>query len=47
VIASYPWPEGIALMAIFVLFFVELMTMRYARFGHSHDHGHDVEHGAA
>lgn len=28
-------------MAVFVLFFVELMVMRFARFGHSHDH--DVE----
>lgn len=25
-------------MTIFVLFFVELMTMRYAKFGHSHSH---------
>lgn len=29
-------------MSVFVLFFVELMVMRFARFGHSHDH--DVEH---
>lgn len=28
-------------MTVFLLFFVELMTMRYAKFGHSHDH--DVE----
>ncbi|KAF2148727.1 putative plasma membrane low affinity zinc ion transporter [Myriangium duriaei CBS 260.36] len=34
---AYPWVEAIALMTIFVLFFVELMTMRYAKFGHSHD----------
>lgn len=25
-------------MTVFMLFFVELMTMRYAKFGHSHDH---------
>lgn len=30
-------------MAVFLLFFVELITMRYAQFGHSHDH--DVEDG--
>ncbi|KAL1588055.1 hypothetical protein WHR41_03351 [Cladosporium halotolerans] len=41
-ITEYPWVEGICLMAVFVLFFVELMVMRFARFGHSHDH--DVEH---
>lgn len=29
-ITEYDWVEGIALMTIFVLFFVELMTMRYA-----------------
>ncbi|KAF1834499.1 low-affinity zinc ion transporter-like protein [Decorospora gaudefroyi] len=32
-ITAYPWPEGIALMTIFVMFFLELMTMRYAKFG--------------
>lgn len=42
-ITEYDWAEGIALMTIFVLFFVELMTMRYAKFGHSHGHDHDVE----
>lgn len=40
-ITEYDWAEGICLMAIFILFFVELMTMRYAKFGHSHEH--DVE----
>jgi zinc transporter 1/2/3 len=40
-ITEYPWVEGICLMSVFVLFFVELMVMRFARFGHSHDH--DVE----
>lgn len=35
-------------MSVFVLFFVELMTMRFAKFGHdhSHSHGHDQERGA-
>ncbi|KAG9539809.1 ZIP zinc/iron transport family, partial [Aureobasidium melanogenum] len=37
-ITEYDWVEGIVLMTIFVLFFVELMTMRYAKFGHSHEH---------
>ncbi|KAI4841671.1 ZIP zinc/iron transport family, partial [Aureobasidium sp. EXF-8845] len=37
-ITEYDWVEGIVLMTIFVLFFVELMTMRYAKFGHSHGH---------
>lgn len=36
-ITSYDWAEGIALMTIFVLFFVELMAMRFATFGHNHD----------
>jgi zinc transporter 1/2/3 len=30
-------------MTIFVLFFVELMTMRYAKFGHSHEHEESLE----
>ncbi|RMZ01363.1 hypothetical protein D0862_06395 [Hortaea werneckii] len=42
-ITSYPWVEGICLMVVFTMFFVELMTMRYAKFGH--DHGHSHEHG--
>jgi zinc transporter 1/2/3 len=38
---------GIALMMVFVLFFVELMTVRYAGFGHSHTHDEEdeVDHG--
>lgn len=44
VIASYPWPEGIALMTIFVMFFLELMVMRYGNFGGDHDHSHDHGH---
>jgi solute carrier family 39 (zinc transporter), member 1/2/3 len=45
VITEYPWPEGIALMTIFLMFFLELMTMRYGNFGdgHSHDH-HEHRH---
>ncbi|KAI4124460.1 MAG: hypothetical protein LQ341_007072 [Variospora aurantia] len=31
-ITDYPWVEGIALMAVFVLFFTELMAMRYTTF---------------
>lgn len=40
-ITSYDWAEGIALMTIFLLFFIELMAMRSATFGavgHTHDH---------
>ena len=46
VIVAYPWVEGIALMTIFVMFFLELMTMRYATFGsgHDHSHSHDAAH---
>lgn len=44
-ITEYSWVEGIILMTIAVLFFVELMVMRFARFGqgHSHSHSHDLE----
>ncbi|KAF2030345.1 Zinc/iron permease [Setomelanomma holmii] len=45
VIAKYPWVEGIVLMTIFVMFFLELMVMRYADFGSGHDHGHSHNHG--
>ncbi|KAF2654135.1 low-affinity zinc ion transporter-like protein [Lophiostoma macrostomum CBS 122681] len=44
VITKYPWPEGIALMTIFVMFFLELMTMRYASFGEEDGHGHSHSH---
>ncbi|PWY80566.1 putative plasma membrane low affinity zinc ion transporter [Aspergillus heteromorphus CBS 117.55] len=44
-ITEYSWVEGIVLMTIVVLFFVELMVMRYARFGHGHAHdSEDHEH---
>lgn len=46
-ITEYSWVEGIILMTILVLFVVELMVMRYARFGQndqpdieSHRHSH-------
>lgn len=35
-IVEYPWVEGIALMTIFVLFFIELLAMRYSPFSHDH-----------
>lgn len=44
VIAAYPWVEGIVLMTIFVMFFLELMVMRYGNFGSDHDHSHGDTH---
>ena len=44
-ITEYPWVEGICIMSVFILFFVELMVMRFARFGESHEH--DIEHQPA
>ncbi|KAK2733656.1 hypothetical protein FQN57_002053 [Myotisia sp. PD_48] len=32
-ITQYPWVEGMVLMTIVILFFVELMVIRFARFG--------------
>jgi zinc transporter 1/2/3 len=44
-ITEYSWVEGIILMTIFVLFFIELMVMRYGNFGgHDHSHGDGVAH---
>jgi zinc transporter 1/2/3 len=40
-ITEYSWVQGIVLMTIVVMFFVELMVMRYSEFGH--DHGEDGE----
>jgi zinc transporter 1/2/3 len=37
-ITEYSWVEGIILMTIIVLFFVELMVMRFSRFGQGHVH---------
>lgn len=44
-IASYSWPEGIALMTIFVMFFIELLASRFEwDLGAGHDHSHDAAH---
>ena len=44
-ITDYSWVEGIVLMTIFVLFFIELMVMRYGDFGAGgHNHTHEVGH---
>jgi zinc transporter 1/2/3 len=43
-ITDYGWAEGIILMTIFVLFFIELMVMRYGEFGSGHEHGHSHNH---
>ncbi|KAJ5834635.1 Zinc/iron permease fungal/plant [Penicillium robsamsonii] len=37
-ITEYCWVEGIILMTIIVLFFVELMVMRFSNFGQGHVH---------
>ena len=46
-ITEYSWVEGIVLMTIFAMFFIELMAMRFDFFGltksHSHSHSHDPE----
>ncbi|KAF3939354.1 hypothetical protein ABW19_dt0206335 [Dactylella cylindrospora] len=49
-VTSYPWAQGIALMAVFSLFLVELLATSFATLttgdisddghGHSHSHGH-------
>lgn len=40
-IAGYPWPEGIALMTIFLMFFIELLASRF-EWNLGHDaHSHD------
>ncbi|CRG88074.1 hypothetical protein PISL3812_05101 [Talaromyces islandicus] len=46
-ITEYSWVEGIVLMTIIVMFFVELMVMRYSfsdGHGHSHDHSQVNDH---
>jgi len=40
-ITGYNWVEGIALITIFLLFFTELMAMRFATFGHNHTHSEE------
>ncbi|KAK3720148.1 low-affinity Zn(2+) transporter zrt2 [Vermiconidia calcicola] len=34
-ITGYPWVEGICLMSVFAMFFVEFFSIRYNKFGHS------------
>ncbi|KAF1913665.1 membrane zinc transporter [Ampelomyces quisqualis] len=46
-IKAYPWPEGIALMTIFLMFFLELMVMRYGNFGADHGPSHGQNHDHA
>ncbi|KAH8801605.1 Zinc/iron permease [Xylogone sp. PMI_703] len=41
-ITEYDWAEGIALMTIFVMFFIELMAARFDVFG-ERGHSHDLE----
>ncbi|KAL8726723.1 MAG: hypothetical protein Q9166_006518 [cf. Caloplaca sp. 2 TL-2023] len=43
-ITEYAWVEGIALMTVFVLFFTEIMAMRFATFDHHHITEHELEH---
>ncbi|KAL8903032.1 MAG: hypothetical protein Q9171_007534 [Xanthocarpia ochracea] len=43
-ITEYPWVEGISLMTVFVLFFTELMAMRFATFDHDHATTVELEH---
>ena len=43
-ITSYDFAEGIALMTVFILFFVELMAMRFATFGHKHSSDEEHDH---
>ncbi|RPB16463.1 ZIP zinc/iron transport family, partial [Morchella conica CCBAS932] len=41
-ITEYPWAQGIALISVFSLFFVELLALRLGKFsaaGHDHEHG--------
>ena len=41
-ITQYDWVEGIALITVFLLFFTELMAMRFSTFGHNHsEENHD------
>ncbi|EPS37356.1 hypothetical protein H072_8974 [Dactylellina haptotyla CBS 200.50] len=49
VVTRYPWAEGIALMAVFSLFFVELLATSFATLvnsddGHGHGHSHSHSH---
>lgn len=42
-ITSYPWPEGIALMTIFLMFFIELLASRFDWGLDAHGHAHNSE----
>ncbi|KAF3312910.1 hypothetical protein TWF173_006493 [Orbilia oligospora] len=47
-LTGYPWAEGIALMAVSLLFFVELLATSFATLaiaGGGHSHNHDDSHG--
>ncbi|PGH33522.1 solute carrier family 39 (zinc transporter), member 1/2/3 [[Emmonsia] crescens] len=44
-VTEYPWVEGIMLMTIVLLFFIELMVMRFARFGDA-DIAKEIEDGS-
>lgn len=45
VIAAYSWPEGIALMTVFFMFFIELLASRFEwNLGPGHDHAHSHGH---
>lgn len=46
-ITEYAWVEGICLMSVFALFFVELLTMRYAKSGHSHGEHYSDTHSSS
>jgi zinc transporter 1/2/3 len=39
-ITEYDWAEGIALMTVFLMFFIELMVARFDVFG---EQAHDLE----
>ncbi|KAG0633076.1 Zinc/iron permease [Tuber brumale] len=41
-ITEYPWAQGIALMSVFAVFFVELLATRFATFSTSHL-GYDID----
>jgi len=39
-VRDYDWAQGIVLMTVFLMFFIELMAARFDVFGSSHNHGH-------
>lgn len=46
-ITEYPWAEGISLMTVFVLFFIELLVMRSGMFNGHKFHESDGDHSLA